>query len=371
VYVRPWDALLDWHVLAADGTDIVEQFGQNGDRPIAADFDCDGKHDKAVIRSSNNLLYWYFHFSRTENAYLFDYQFGLPGDWIFAADMNGDGCDELVVSRAINGGIAWVWQSLNEHIPHVIYPHGLAGDTPLNPDDLDGDGKADVIVGRTSGGGVDLFYLSSLSNEVVQVPYGLSGDIPLTGQFSGVNRNEVSVYRRGNSSFYVRRFNLATTEHPLGSSALVLVKPTGEVCQPTENKCLVPSSGGGTSPGPGPGPGHDPRPPLEGCTGPADFFDGPEGSLWKPFSDNTGNPVFLLPGRYWYTVEDIEILDRDGQFILNGTPRNCCPNGVRAHYDVRMNAYRLKNYAPITVVLYQRDGSKECRVVEDPTKRND
>lgn len=114
---------------------------------------------------------------------------------------------------------------------------------------------------------------------------------------------------------------------------------------------------------------YEPEAPDLGCDVETDFRDGPGGALWKPVSENTRKPVFLLPGSYKH-VRDIDVFGADGQRITGGSFRTCCPNGGRAHFDVPVSGGRLEDYAPITVRLGV-DGGYECRIVENPEDRVD
>jgi len=114
---------------------------------------------------------------------------------------------------------------------------------------------------------------------------------------------------------------------------------------------------------------YQPPEPDLGCDIKTDFRDGPGNALWKPVSENTGRPVFLLPASY-KGVRDIDVFSSSGEHIVSGSFRGCCPNGNRAHFDVPVSAGRLEDYAPITVRL-DVDGVMECREVENPEDRID
>jgi len=108
---------------------------------------------------------------------------------------------------------------------------------------------------------------------------------------------------------------------------------------------------------------------LQECLNPAepacsDFIDGPGGKLWKPISDNTGNPVFLLPAEY-ARKSGCYVEASNGGLIAFCSFRTIA-NGNRAHFDVPMSAENLANYKPIKVWL-----GGECWHVEDPTLRYD
>lgn len=127
-----------------------------------------------------------------------------------------------------------------------------------------------------------------------------------------------------------------------------------------------------------------PEPPKEenvlekiGCDDTIDFSDGPGSALWKPSSDNTRQPVFLLHEWYCGNVEKVEVFSSDGEKELNGRPRidgisrACGPNSNRLHYDVPRSASELDKVAPIYIKLHFVGGGHECRIVEKPSQRYD
>lgn len=101
----------------------------------------------------------------------------------------------------------------------------------------------------------------------------------------------------------------------------------------------------------------------------SDFQDGAgSGLLWKPVSENTGNPVILFPGEWWEEIEEIQIQNSAGETLTKAKPRTCCPNGGRAHYDLTVRASSLpKNI----VVLVKFSDGERCFNVADPEKRYD
>jgi hypothetical protein len=357
VYVNPGlqaAANLEWHIKNPDGSEDVRIWGKNGDSPLSGDFDCDGKNDLVVSRVQGDWLYWYMWLSSPLSTPIGGHLFGMKGDRAFSADMTGDGCDELVVARQIGDGIVWFYQTLGE-LTATQLDWGLKGDTLLPPSDYDGDGRGDLIVARPDGAGGVMTFVRRSTEWGTAIPFGLSGDVVLAGNFSGANIAEFGVYRRSNETYYLRLFNGITLERQFGTSADVIIRPDGTAVQADE--------GGVGSPGGGGGGGS--------CDVNTDFSDGGGNALWKPVSDNTGNPVFLLPAEYWDTIQEIEILSASGDLVVEGRPRNCCPNGNRAHYDVPRRASSLMPYAPITVRLTLSDGTTECREVPVPTQRYD
>ncbi len=360
VFVRS-DSLLEWHYRNAAGLEAIQIFGENGDSPIVGDFDCDGKDDKAVVRpNGNGFLNWYFSFGKGD--YQFDYLFGIEGDKVFAANMSGDSCDELIATRDLGGEVNWFYQRLNGSALSQI-AFGLSeGDIQLPPSDLDGDGKADLIVVRGIGGG-GVAFVRYADGNIEQIDFGLSGDVPLAGQFTGANRSELGVFRRGAiSSFFQRRNNGTVPQSLFGTSANILVRPDGTVVQPTETGI------GGTTGGGGGGNGG------AGCTASpgtdTDFSDGSQGSLWKPISEGfRGNVVILMPSSYQSAT--ITILGSDGQPVSSVGRTKCCDsNGGRMHWWLNDRATTLASSAPLTV-KFERNGITECRSVPNPTQRYD
>lgn len=356
---------LRWKWLNPDGSESSVEHGVNGDAPIAGDFDCDGKADKAAVRTQNGFRYWNILHSTggTTNNYLF----GLEGDRVYAADVTGNGCDELVVARDWLGGIFWFYREIGTgSTTDHLFQWGLTGDKELAPADLNGDGRADFVVVRNIGGAWHFFRRFNESSWDV-VPFGIAAtDVPLSGRYSGVNYSEIGVYRPGStSSFYVRRHAGPTLQVPWGSASQSLVRPDGTV--------VAGSSGGGGGGQPG-GAGCVATPGTDG-----DFVDGGGNSLWKPVS-STGKPVILLPHSPYcdaFHSSDlaVTILGSDGA-VVAGLEREHCDgaNDYRTHHWLNKSASQLDDFAPLTVKVQYHVGSQlvtECRVVSDPHTRYD
>ena len=108
---------------SSDSTFFAFPFGQNGDKPAAADFDGDGITDAAVFRPSGAT--WF-------------------------------------IARSGDGGT-------------TIAQFGVSEDTPT-PADYDGDGKADIAIFRPSLGE---WWISRSTGGVFATQFGTSGDIPI------------------------------------------------------------------------------------------------------------------------------------------------------------------------------------------------
>ena len=364
VYVRS-DGNLEWTIRNPNGTETKSNFGVNTNRPIVADFDCDGKADRAVVKNGDIFLFW--DIELTGGNSLSDFLFGLLGDSVYAADVNADGCAELIITREAEGAVFWVWRSIFESINHIVQ-WGLSGDKQVPPFDMNGDGAADFMVVREAGGGQIIFTqyvdISDLDCRFPNCPwtfefFGLAGDDPVPGNFTGTNRGEVGIFRRtgGSGQFIIKRWNGANHAVNLGSPSDVLVRPDGTAVQA--------GSGGGNGGGGGSS-GCNATPGTEG-----DFRDGAGNALWKPVSEGVPNgaPAMLLPRSY--EGSSISILSASGQQISGIQRTRCCPNGNRSHFWAEKTASFLASFKPITVKINRPDGATECRVVPEPTQRVD
>lgn len=182
-----------WYLSRSTAGFIGIQFGQAGDRPVAADYDGDGMADPAVYRDG----VWYRLFSATNT---FDARsFGLSTDVPTPADFDGDGKADIAVFRPSTG----VWyESLSANGAFSATAFGQAGDVPVAAD-YDGDGKADIDLFRPSNG---VWYrLLSGTGGFYAVQFGANGDKPVTGDFDGDGKADTAVWRPSTGAWYVLR----------------------------------------------------------------------------------------------------------------------------------------------------------------------
>jgi hypothetical protein len=87
--------------------------------------------------------------------------------------------------------------------------------------DFDGDNKEDTTVHRaidTSLGTESVWYvLSTALNGTLRYQWGLSGDVPVPGHYSGGLGSDIAVFRPSNGSWYIRKF---TTDLSFNQSLL-------------------------------------------------------------------------------------------------------------------------------------------------------
>jgi hypothetical protein len=190
--------------------DKAYSFGLTGDIPINGDWNGDGRTEIGVFRPSTQLFYLDANGNGAWNGALIDkaYSFGLTGDIPITGDWNGDGRTEIGVFRPstqlfyldANGNGAW-----NGALIDKAYSFGLTGDIPITGD-WNGDGRTDIGIFRPS---THMFYLDANGNgawngALIDKAYnfGLTGDIPITGDWNGDGRTDIGVFRPSTDTFH-------------------------------------------------------------------------------------------------------------------------------------------------------------------------
>lgn len=185
-----------WYMNLSGGSFYQQQFGQNGDKPVMADYDGDGKSDPAVYRAGA----WYRINSATSTFEIMN--FGIAGDIPAPADFNGDGRADLAVFRPSSG--QWFWH-LSQGAGFFIFNFGVNGDIPMAAD-YDGDGRADIGVWRPSNG---TWYLLNSAGGFVVTSFGATGDVPVSGDFDGNGKADLAVWRPSNNTWYMLGSNFS------------------------------------------------------------------------------------------------------------------------------------------------------------------
>ncbi len=181
-----------WYIHHSTSPDTTVAFGTNGDIPVAADYDGDGKVDIAVFRPSTGT--WYI---RLSSGGVTTVAFGTDGDIPVPADYDGDGKADIAVYRPATG--TWYIRPSSGGAAVVVF--GTFGDIPV-PGDYDGDGRADVAVFRPSTG---IWYIHRSSGGDIGVSFGTAGDVPVAADYDGDGKIDVAVYRPSASQWYIHR----------------------------------------------------------------------------------------------------------------------------------------------------------------------
>ncbi|MCO6509904.1 MAG: VCBS repeat-containing protein [Aridibacter famidurans] len=182
-----------WYVFRSGNSSLgTIPFGQNGDRPIASDYDGDGMTDPAVYRNGTWFTY------RSSDGTFSGFQFGVSTDIPVPADFDGDGKTDAAVFRP-SSGVWYIYHSSNGSVRATQF--GVNGDIPL-PGDYNGDGKADLNVWRTSSG---TWYLLTSEGGFSARQFGQAGDKPVRGDFDGDGKADVAVYRPTTGTWFVLR----------------------------------------------------------------------------------------------------------------------------------------------------------------------
>ncbi len=183
-----------WHQLdSLNNNYSAVQWGISTDKPAPADFDGDGKTDRAVFRDG----IWYIY--QSSNGQVRIENFGLAGDLPRPGDFDGDGKADISVFRPSDG----IWYRLNSsNGQFAAIQFGQNGDVPMLGD-YDADGRTDFAVFRPSN---SVWYILRSSDGQIRIDvFGTSGDIPLNGDFNGDSRADLAVFRPSNRTWYIAR----------------------------------------------------------------------------------------------------------------------------------------------------------------------
>jgi hypothetical protein len=183
----------NWYIIGSANptSPITQHWGNQGDLPVAGDYDGDGQTDYAIWRPSTGT-WWVIPSANPTQGYF--RQWGLPNDIPQVGDFDGDGKVDLVVWRPSNA----VWYCILSRAGQVIAPFGLPGDVPV-ASDYTGSRSSQVAVWRPSNG---TWYISQGTNPPSTQQWGLPGDLPVVGDINGDGVADYNVWRPTEARYY-------------------------------------------------------------------------------------------------------------------------------------------------------------------------
>ncbi len=203
-----WGGLYWFYRRPSDGAAIMTQWGLAGDIPLTGNFEMvDRAADQAVVRNQGGFLVWYIKKSSGQSAVI---PWGLAGDTPYAADLSGDDIDELIVARKVGIYVYWYARGM-DGTEFPVLQWGLSTDKLLQPYDVDGDERADFAVVREFGLLRQTYVQfvrdpSSVGGVTYKViTFGLIGDAPSFGSYTGTSTADITMYRPYRSEFVSSR----------------------------------------------------------------------------------------------------------------------------------------------------------------------
>jgi hypothetical protein len=178
-------------------------YGQNGDTPVPADYNGDGRSDFAVVRNEGSRKVWYVSFQSTT-------QWGLATDQPLVGDFDNDGRADLTAVRNNGQNLIWYVRRSSDNAM-AAFTWGAPGDKPVLGD-FDGDGATDVAVTRNTPNGLVWYILRSGYNaqtppysQYSALQFGIGTDIATVEDYDGDGKSDVAVFRPSDATWYALR----------------------------------------------------------------------------------------------------------------------------------------------------------------------
>jgi PKD repeat protein len=191
--------------------DRAYNFGISTDLPISGDWNNDGITEIGVFRPSTQSFYLDFNGNGIWNGTTIDraYKFGISTDLPVSGDWNNDGITKIGVFRPstqsfyldFNGNGTWDGALIDR-----AYKFGISTDLPVSGD-WNNDGITKIGVFRPS---TQSFYLDFNGNGTWDgalidraYKFGISTDLPVSGDWNNDGITEIGVFRPSTQSFYL------------------------------------------------------------------------------------------------------------------------------------------------------------------------
>jgi len=193
------------------GVDRTNNFGIKGDIPVFGEWNGTTLTEIGVFRPSTHIFYLDYNGNGVWNGAAVDkqYNFGITGDLPVSGDWNYDHKTNIGVFRNsthtfyldYDGNGVW-----DGAVKDRQYNFGITGDIPVSGD-WNFDGRPEIGVFRPS---THMFYLDYNGNGVwngasvdKQYNFGIRGDIPVSGDWNNDRISEIGVFRPSTHLFYL------------------------------------------------------------------------------------------------------------------------------------------------------------------------